>query len=238
MAVKFRDILLKSIPYLLSIAGGLTLFILTKDNIRNENVADLINNIAASLLSIPLVFLLYDYSNYRISRQLTKTLADNMEDKINVVMLNLTILVRQMIGARGKLTFETLNKMGDLRVSQIAPRLKMGANALAALRNYHSDLESLIYNSAKSNILSIEQVQTLAGLSREVLHLINGYNYHNGKKVSAKHIQNIVLHIIDWFDSDAAGAMHFQQLLGTAGVDDIVSAKDGKNTAAVQKIQK
>lgn len=72
MVINLRDIFLKMIPYMLSIAGGLALYLLTADNIKNPNLADLINNIAASLLAIPLVFLLYDYSNYRVSRQLKK----------------------------------------------------------------------------------------------------------------------------------------------------------------------
>ena len=61
MNIQLRNILLKSVPYMLSVAGGITLFVLTKDNIHNPSVADLIDNIAASLLSIPVVFLLYDY---------------------------------------------------------------------------------------------------------------------------------------------------------------------------------
>ena len=65
MKFNLRDFLLKMIPYVLSIAGGLVLFIVTKDDIHDPSVTDLINNIAASLLSIPLVFLLYDYSNYQ-----------------------------------------------------------------------------------------------------------------------------------------------------------------------------
>ncbi len=73
MSIKLRNFLLKSIPYLLSIAGGATLFIVTKDEITDPSLADLVTNIAASLLSIPLVFLLYDYSNYRIQKQIKHT---------------------------------------------------------------------------------------------------------------------------------------------------------------------
>ncbi len=72
MSIKLRNFLLKSIPYLLSIAGGITLYLVTKDEITDPSLADLVTNMAASLLSIPLVFLLYDYSNYRISRQIKR----------------------------------------------------------------------------------------------------------------------------------------------------------------------
>ena len=58
MNIELRDVLLKSIPYLLSIAGGVALFLITVDNVRDPAVSDLMNNISASLLSIPIVFLL------------------------------------------------------------------------------------------------------------------------------------------------------------------------------------
>ncbi len=70
MAIKMRNFLLKSIPYLLSITGGAVLYLVTKDEIHDPSLADLVTNIAASLLSIPLVFLLYDYSNYWVNRKL------------------------------------------------------------------------------------------------------------------------------------------------------------------------
>ncbi len=70
MAINWHNLFLKSIPYWLSIAGGAALFLLTKDEISDPSLAALVTNMAASLLSIPLVFLLYDYSNYKIAKKL------------------------------------------------------------------------------------------------------------------------------------------------------------------------
>ena len=111
MGRQFRDFMLKSIPYLLSIAGGVVLFIVTKDNLADKELADLVTNIAASLLSIPLVFLLYDYSNSRISSRLSTTLAANMTDKINVLVLNIIMQLRKSVGLRGRATLESLNRI-------------------------------------------------------------------------------------------------------------------------------
>ena len=162
MKFSLHDFLLKMIPYVLSIAGGLVLFIVTKDDVHDPNVTDLINNIAASLLSIPLVFLLYDYSNYRVSKQLKKTMADSVGDKINIILLRLTIIIREIIGARGKLTFASLNNMGDLGTSHIATRLKITPNTLNRLHAVHDELHNFIYNGANANVLSGDQIQSLS----------------------------------------------------------------------------
>ena len=83
MNTMLKNLLLRTIPYLLSVIGGITLFLISLDKVKDPNVSGLIDNIAASLLSIPLVFLLYDYTNYRISKQVNRTLATNITDKVN-----------------------------------------------------------------------------------------------------------------------------------------------------------
>ncbi len=220
MKFSLRDFLLKMIPYVLSIAGGLVLFIVTKDDVHDPNVTDLINNIAASLLSIPLVFLLYDYSNYRVSKQLKKTLADNMGDKINVLLLKLIITIRQIIGIRTKLTFTSLNNMDDISITHIATKIKITPSAINNLRQCRDDIDNLIYHNANSNVLSGDQIQSLSGLMRALSQLINEHEFRRNHRAAAKYIKNIISHITDWMDSDALAAMHFQQLLGTAEIPD------------------
>ena len=220
MKFSLRDFLLKMIPYVLSIAGGLVLFIVTKDDIHDPNMTDLINNIAASLLSIPLVFLLYDYSNYRVSKQLKKTLADNMGDKINVLLLKLIITIRQIIGIRTKLTFTSLNNMDDISITHIATKIKITPSAINNLRQCRDDIDNLIYHNANSNVLSGDQIQSLSGLMRALSQLINEHEFRRNHRAAAKYIKNIISHITDWMDSDTLAAMHFQQLLGTAEIPD------------------
>ena len=218
MKFSLHDFLLKMIPYVLSIAGGLVLFIVTKDDVHDPNVTDLINNIAASLLSIPLVFLLYDYSNYRVSKQLKKTMADSVGDKINIILLRLTIIIREIIGARGKLTFASLNNMGDLGTSYIAARLKITPNTLNRLHAVHDELHNFIYNGANANVLSGDQIQSLSILMHEISQLINEHEFRRNRRVAARYIKNIIGHITDWMDSDAFASLHFDKLLGTAKI--------------------
>lgn len=195
------------------------MFIVTKDEVHNPNVTDLINNISASLLSIPLVFLLYDYTNYRVSKQLNKTMADSMTDKINIILLNLIMIIRQMLGIRGTLTFASMNKMSNLSQSKIAANLKITQNLANELRTYRDEIDNMIYNGAKPNVLTGAQVQMLTGLVRELSLLINEHSFRRNRRVAAKYIENIIGKIIDWMDSDAFASMHFQQLLGAAQLD-------------------
>lgn len=192
------------------------MFIVTKDDIHDPNMTDLINNIAASLLSIPLVFLLYDYSNYRVSKQLQKTVADSVGDKINVILLRVAIVIRGIIGMRKKLTFMTLNNMSDISVSRISTRLKITPSALSELHSLHDQLYDFIYHGANTNVLSVDQIQSLSGLLREISQLINEHEFRRNRRIAARYVKNIMGHIADWMDSDAFASLHFDKLLGTA----------------------
>ena len=149
---------------MLSIAGGVALFLVTVDNIKDPNIADLMNNISASLLSIPIVFLLYDYSNYKISKKLNQTLATSMSSRLSATMLGLTILLRQMTRMRGKLTLAALNKMRDASPHQIAQNLNTKSEQLRQLGAYHTELDNMIYKYGKNNILDVASLQNLGGI--------------------------------------------------------------------------
>lgn len=219
MTINVRNFFLKMVPYLLSIIGGVVLFKLTENNIHDEDLAGLVTNIAASLLAIPLVFILYDYSNYLVSRRLNKTMADHMTDKLNVILLNLIIIIRQILGIRKNLTFVSLNKMADIPASQMIKKLKITPSQIKDFRIYYNELDSLVYHSTQTDALTNSQVQLLTGLMRELSLLINEYKFRHNRRVAAKYMENIIGKIIEWLDSDAFAAMHFQQLLGAAKID-------------------
>lgn len=216
MNLTIRDILLKSIPYLLSIAGGVALFLFTVDTVKNPSVADLMNNISASLLSIPIVFLLYDYSNYRISKKLNQSLESSMSSRITAVMLGMIMTLRSAAGIRGKLTLSTLNKMRDINPHHIAQKIKMPTAMLKKLGDYHTNLSDMIYKYGKNNILDSASMQNLSGITLDLLHLLNEYEFRKDKRAAAKNMVDIFGRIADWMDSDAAAAINFQKLLQQA----------------------
>lgn len=216
-----KNILLKTIPYLLSVIGGITLFLISLDNVRNPNVSGLIDNIAASLLSIPLVFLLYDYTNYRISRQVNRSLASNISDKVNSVILNIVVFLRHSLGLKVNVHLETFNKLQDWSVKKIAERLKITRSEMNNLRAYRYEIDEIIYRASKGSVLTSEQEQILSSLSREILHLMTEHNFHRDKTIVAKHVKNIILRIIEWQDSGTPASTGMPQDITEDSADGI-----------------
>lgn len=206
-----RTILLKSVPYLMSIAGGILLYTGAIDNAPNANLRDLTINVSASLLSIPLVFLLYDYTNSRVARQMKKNLANSMTNKLNILMLNIIIMLREMLGVRSKLTTESLNRMLMLRAHEISHRLKITSKIKQELHEYHNDLDTLLYRNGQNEVINSDVYQTLSSLSRDMTRLINESKFRRNKRLSSKYVEGIMAHILDWLDSDSVAALNLQE---------------------------
>jgi len=215
MKINIRTILLKSLPYLMSITGGIILYTGAIDNAPNANLRDLIINVSASLLSIPLVFLLYDYTNSRVNRQMKKHLANSLSDRLNSLILNLVLFLRQILSLRGKMTVSGVNRMLMMRAPEISRRLNLTAKNLDKIREYHNDLDTLLYRNGQGDILTSEQIQILSLLLRDMTRLINENKYRRNRHLSAKYIENMMSQILDWLDVDALAALALQNHLSS-----------------------
>lgn len=211
MKINIRTILLKSLPYLLSIVGGIILYTGAIDNAPNDNIRDLVINVSASLLSIPLVFLLYDYTNSRVANQMKRTMINSMTDKLNVLMMNIIGLLRDSMGVHSKLTTENLNRMLILHTTEISKRLKITPRILEKLHEYHNDLDTLLFRNSQNSVLNAEQVQILSGLVRDMTHLINENKFRRNRHLSAKYTESMMGRILDWMESDNVAAMNLAQ---------------------------
>lgn len=228
MKINIRNFLLKSLPYLMSIAGGIILYTGAVDNAPNENLRDLVINVSASLLAIPLVFLLYDYTNSRVANQMKKSVANNMADKLNVVLVNTILMLRDAMGVRNKLNLENLNRMLMWRTPEISRRLKMTPHVLDALHTCHNDLDTLLFRNSQTNILNSDQTQILSAIARSMAHLINESKFHKNRRISAKYIENIMGHILDWLDMDSVTALNLAHHLSPSESGTVVGNKNKK----------
>jgi len=220
---KVRDFILRALPYVASILGGVLLFTISLDNVSDPNVADLITNISASLLAIPLVFLLYDYTNSRVSRRLQETMTINVDDKINTLVLHVVLVLRRMLGMRGRTTLVNINKMQTLSELHIIRKLRMGGDYMELLHRYYVELENIIYRYGRENVLSSDDLRLLTELGRHISHIVNEHHLRGNHRILARHVKNTIEKVIDWLDSGAAIAMNFEKLLAEAelaGPDD------------------
>ena len=131
-----RKIIIKTIPYLLAFAGGIVIYLFSIHQIHDDNLTGLISNVAASLIAIPLMFLLYDYSNYKLNRKLNKTLFEGFSFEINSCVLKLLRTLRQVMGVKKELSWAVIENMLDKKAKDIKNSLKVTAQDIELFKLY------------------------------------------------------------------------------------------------------
>lgn len=201
---------------MVSVAGGIILFSISKDNVHDPALEGLISNISASLLAIPLVFVLYDYTNSRVSRRLQETLRAGINDKVNTIILHLVLMVRHALQMRGRITRANIDSLGDMSEKQIITRLRVRSDWIDSMHQYYQDLESLVLGYGKEKVFSPEQLRLLTEMARNMSRLVGAHHLGGNKRVIARHLKNICDKISDWLDSGSEISKNFNQILENA----------------------
>ena len=190
--MRLGNLLLKSIPYVLSIAGGVFVFDFAQDYLRDPSWIDLMNNVAASLLAIPLVFLFYDYSNYLVMRRMTKHQHAKLINILDDCLLKILAQMKNIIGLK---RIEV--PMQDINLNY--KKLDLNPQYLRAIKNQLNDLEDILYKSDKISVLDPQHTQILSFVAQELNQILNECKYNNSLREIARYIETTLSIIDDWF---------------------------------------
>ena len=190
--MRLNNLILKSVPYVLSIAGGIVVFDLSQDYLRDPGWIDLMNNVAASLLAIPLVFLFYDYSNYLVTKRMTHHQYAKLINMLDDCLLKILGQMKNIIGL-GRIEVP----MQDINLNY--KKLDLKPKYLRAIRRHLDDLEELLYKSDKITVLDPQHTQILSFVAQELNQILNECKYHNSQREIARYLETTLTMIDDWF---------------------------------------
>ena len=190
--MRLGNLLLKSIPYVLSIAGGVFVFDFSQQYLHDPSWIDLMNNVAASLLAIPLVFLFYDYSNYLVTRRMNKHLHLKLVNMLDDCLLKILAQMKNIIGLK---RIEV--PMQDINLNY--KKLDLNPKYLRAIRNQLNNLEDILYKSDKISVLDPQHTQILSFIAQELNQILNEYKFQNPTREIARYIETTLSIIDDWF---------------------------------------
>ena len=192
--MKLRHFILKAIPYVLSIAGGVFVFDFSQKYLHDPNWLDLTNNISASLLAIPLVFLFYDYSNFLITRRMKKSQQANIVNVVDGILFKILEQMKRIINIK-----EIKVPIQDLNLDY--KKLNLDAKYIKALKRQLDSMEELLYKSDKIEVLDAQHTQILSFVVQELNQILNEYRYHNSPREIARYIETVMSIIDDWFSA-------------------------------------
>ena len=190
--MRVGNLFLKSIPYVLSIAGGVFVFDFSQKYLHDPNWIDLMNNVAASLLAIPLVFLFYDYSNYLVTRRMTRHQHAKLVNELDGCLMKILAQMKNIIG------LERIEvPMQDINLNY--KKLDLSPRYLRAIKTQLNNLEDILYKSDKISVLDPQHTQILSFIAQELNQILNECKFHNSMREIARYIETTLSIIDDWF---------------------------------------
>lgn len=192
--MKISHFLLKAIPYVLSIAGGVFVFDFSQKYLHDPNWLDLTNNISASLLAIPLVFLFYDYSNFLITKRMKKSQCANVINTVNGILFKILEQMKRIINIK-----EIKVPMQDLNLNY--KKLNLDAKYIKSIKKQLIAIEDLLYKSDRIEVLDAQHTQILSFVVQELNQILNEYKYHNSPREIARYLETVLSVIDDWFSA-------------------------------------
>ena len=199
--MNLTNIILKSIPYVLSVTGGVFVFNFSQKYLQDPGWIDLSNNVAASLLAIPLVFLFYDYSNFLITRRMKKNSHANVVNIIDSILFKILAQIKLVIQI-DKITVP----LQDLNLNY--KKLDLDIKYMRAIKKQLTLLEDVLYKSDKIEVLDPQHTQILSFIIQELNQILNEYKYNNSPREIARYTETTLSMIDDWFYSTGYVSRH------------------------------
>ena len=191
-AMNIKHFLLKAIPYVMSIAGGIIVFDVSQKYMHSLGWIDLMDNIAASLLAIPLVFLFYDYSNFLVTRRMNRNLRKHVINTVDDFLFKILGQIKRIINVK-----QITVPMQELNLNY--KNLNFDARYMKTISKYLRQMEELLYKSDKIQILEPQHTQILSFIAQEINQILNECKYHNSPREIARYLETTLSMIDDWF---------------------------------------
>jgi predicted nucleic acid-binding protein len=169
--------------------------------IEDHNTHGLMNEIAGALLAVPLVFLLYEYVNHRMSSNVNDKMAESLVFDVNSMVLKVLKELRDILMKKSPLSWGMINKMLRMRVNEIRAAARITNQDIALLKTYKKDLNELSYKLVRTNVLSERQIQMVIAITKQLAHVVNEWEYKGKTPQIAEYMEKLLLSIDDWFDS-------------------------------------
>lgn len=192
-------LLAKAVPYILTFMAGAGVFAVS--TYLPTDWSPWLVEISGALSAIPIVFLIYEYTEYLTARSVNKKLFDNISFEINSIVLKILRFYKRSLGVRSEMTFRVAEKMLIRTAHDMEKSLKITKNDIAELKLFKKDFDALIYPAASSNIFNDQQIELIITIPRTLARIINELEYRGKRAELARYTENLFSLLTTWFDT-------------------------------------
>jgi len=210
-----KKLFIKILPFWVAFASGILLYIVTDKFVSDVGLNNLLINVAAGLVSIPLVFIFYDVINKITSQKLHNSLFESVTIEINSQLIDLIKELATLMDEKEPENMESLEDFLSLEQSDILKSLKLDKVDIKKLEAIKQKLVLEIHKPTSFDILSEKQISSILNIVKEITFLIKNIDHPNTVKETTKHkkiialnVEYIFINLTTWIESGTKDAFH------------------------------
>ncbi|MDD4556189.1 MAG: hypothetical protein PHE89_02520 [Alphaproteobacteria bacterium] len=165
---RIKNLLLRLLPYLISILSGAFIYHLSMLYLDNSDLSVLLMNIASTLLSIPIMFIFYELINEICTKNLNNSISKGLIFEINYIISDLVKIFQQLLGRDAPLDEEELYLLLSSNREEVAQNLSLSKDAIALLDAERKKLFEFTHGNFNLSVLSDPQIKSLMAIIRNV----------------------------------------------------------------------
>ncbi|MGB2579582.1 hypothetical protein AAIR98_001501 [Elusimicrobium simillimum] len=196
-----KNFFIRIMPYVISMSVGITIYALSGIYLKDSALNDLNVNIAAGLMSIPLVFISYEVFNNLSNKKLKDSLQRHLLNDINDTILNIIANLRTLLSQTNEFSPEELDIFLNMDAANIKKNIKMDDTTG---KNLQADKEKLTrLASGGTNVLANTEIEHIFNISSRLGVLAKEIIYRDkikDKKTLTDTTAALLKELDDWVD--------------------------------------
>ena len=163
-----KTLLLKTLPFLISITIGTILFICEEFLIQHEGVSALVMGIASTLFGIPIIFIFYETVTSFSKRHLKSVMTRHIIFEMNYPIVRLLRELAVIFGFKYRLSRQNLHGfLAENRdFSNKTP--KFNANTPKKFQHYKDEILKIMQSNSRMDVLPDEIIQSLLSIAEDL----------------------------------------------------------------------
>lgn len=204
-----QTFLLKLLPYLIALAVGAIIYVVTEVHLAHLPLYGLLVGVASGLLSIPLIFISYESIGRICSRKLRNTLFEHLSHELNGLIIDMLGELCKLLDNRTPLTPDTLDDLLESDEQTIAAQLRLDAIDTTSLQTLGDKILTTIQRHSHSTFdaLNADEMHTLLSIRKEATMVAREVNHQRALEQGQQNLTHLAAdvhllftHIAEWLE--------------------------------------
>lgn len=198
-----KTFFLRLLPYTIAFIIGIIMYVVTVIHIKDANLNGLMMNIAAGLLSVPLVFICYEIVKEYCDKTVNESISEHLYFELNHSIISILTCTAQLLGVK-KISSEELTQYNQMNKSALKKMLQNFPTLADDFNAAKSLIDNIIHGSKHIDILPNNDIYTILNISKQTGIIARELKFNTSQETKTQltnSVSALLTYITQWAES-------------------------------------